>query len=120
MSTLRASESCSAISRIGVPRPLPMFTGSPPSSPVSAASKFAKTKSMFRKLPRLCVVDAGRAGHHVFFNRRFFLADALEFWGGAEGFYLQIFIIFGHLTAVGSLVKNDVCLVERGDNRVAI
>ena len=75
---------------------------------------------MFRTIARAFAVDSLRAGDHDFLNRQVFLADDLEHLGSAERIYMHKFRNLWHVTAVGSLVKNDVCLVERGDNRVAI
>src|SRR5438067_2736348 len=70
-----------------------------------------KNQSMFRTIARAFAVDSLRAGDHDFLNRQVFLADDLEYLGRAERIYMHKFRNLWHVTAVGGLVKNDVCLV---------
>src|SRR5437763_1571230 len=98
LSTPRASDTWSAISRIGVPQLL-------------HRTQHRKNQSMFRTIARAFAVDSLRAGDHDFLNRQVFLADDLEYLGRAERIYMHKFRNLWHVTAVGSLVKNDVCLV---------
>src|SRR4029077_20210045 len=79
-----------------------------------------KNQSMFRTVAGAFAVDSLRAGDDDFLNRQVFLAADFEHLGSAERIYMHKFRNLWHITAVGSLVKNDVYLVERGDDRVAI
>src|SRR5881409_1918008 len=79
-----------------------------------------KNQSMFRTIAGPFAVNSLRARNDNLLNRQGFLADHFEHLGSAERIHVHKFCDLWHVTAVGSLVEDDVDLVERGGNRVTI
>jgi len=75
---------------------------------------------MLRAFPGAFAVNGLRASGDNFSNRQIFLANNFEHLRGAERIDMHVFGDLGHVAAVGSLMKDDVDLVERSRNHVAI
>src|SRR5437016_14505607 len=75
---------------------------------------------MLRALPSAFAVNGLRAGDDNFSNRQIFFANNFEHLRGAERIDMHVFGDLGHVAPVSSLMKDNVDLVERSRNRVAI
>src|SRR4030095_12459807 len=90
MSIFKTLESCSATSRIGVPYPLPIFTGIPSSLSVSAASTLARATSSTNEKSRVCSPSSYSTGGKLFSKRVQKIAITPVYglkidWRGADG-----------------------------------
>jgi hypothetical protein len=79
-----------------------------------------KNQSMVWTITGAFAVNSLRACDDDFLNRQILLADYFKHLGSAERIHVHKFCHLWHVTAVGSLVKNDVDFVECGGNRLAI
>ena len=75
---------------------------------------------MLRAFAGAFAINSLRARSHDFFDRQLFLPDYFEHLCGAERVHVHKFCHLGHVTAVRSLVKDDVDLIQRSRNRIAI
>ena len=75
---------------------------------------------MFRTLAGPLAVNSLGARNNDLPNRQGFLADHFKHLRSTKRIHMHKFCDLRHVTPVGSLVKNDIDLVERGGDRVAI
>ena len=79
-----------------------------------------KNETVFRTCGRAFAVNGLRGRDDDFFYRQILFADDLQHLGGAEAVNANVFCDLRHVATVGSLVKHDVDVVQRGGDRLAI
>ena len=75
---------------------------------------------MLQAFARAFAVNSLRARNDDLFDREIFLANDFNHLCRAQRIHVHIFRDLRHVTAVGGLVKNNVDVVERSGNRIAV
>src|SRR4029077_7733971 len=76
--------------------------------------------TVFGAIAGTFAVDSLRARNHDFFYRQAFFADNFEHLRRAEGIHVDEFCKLRHVTAIRSLMEDDIDVVYRGSDRIAI
>src|ERR1700694_4581913 len=79
-----------------------------------------KNQAMFETFACSFAVNSLRTRYHDFLDRQIFFSNDFQHLRGAERVDVYVFRDLGHVTAVSSLMKDDVDLIECGCNCVTI